>query len=106
MAKKHTKKVRRVEVEKVKGGDGGHLHKVTVHHHDEPRKEGQGMKGAFPAYVPPEETYHTSHHKASRHMKEAMGRMTATPEEEPEMAQTGMTGNPPNDTATASEDEE
>lgn len=89
---KETKKVRRIEMEKVKSGKGGHLHKVTVHYHDKPPKEGKGMAGAIGRYEPPEETYHTSHASAKRHVHKAMQHMTATPDEPIEQGEDKMGG--------------
>lgn len=95
MAKKANKKVRRVEIEKVKNGEGGHLHKVTAHFHSTPGSEGKGMKGLSSTYHDPEETYHTSHAKAKKKVHEHMQSMTATPEEEPVMeTQGGVSARP------------
>jgi len=81
---KHGKKVRRVEIEKVKDGKGGHLHKVTAHYHDSPGKSGKGFSGAIGKYEPPEETYHKGKGAAHSHVKNLVGQMTATPEDEPD----------------------
>lgn len=83
MAKK-SKKVRRIEIEKVKSGDGKRLHKVTASYHDQPAQSGKGFSAAMPSYQPPEETYHTSHAKAKKHVHQLMGQMTAGPEDEPD----------------------
>lgn len=93
MAKFKGKKVRRIEIEKVKNGDGkqkpSHLHKVTVHYHERPAQEGRGMRHAISKYEPPEETFHTSHAKAKKHVHDKMQAMTATPEEQPVMESQG-----------------
>ncbi len=53
-----SKKVRRIEIERVKDGKGKRIHKVTAHYHDQPGKEGKGFGASIGRYVPPEETYH------------------------------------------------
>lgn len=82
MAKKSAKKVRSVEVEKVKNGEGGHLHKVTARFHHSTGKSGKGFSDSIGRYQDPEETFHTSHAKAKKKVHEHMRNMTATPEEE------------------------
>jgi hypothetical protein len=81
MAKSSEKKVRRIEIEKVKNGKGGHLHRVVTHFHHSPGKEGKGLSAAMPSYHEPEETYHTSAGAAHKHVRGLMNQMTATPEE-------------------------
>ncbi len=77
------KKVRRVEIEKVKNGNKGHLHKVTTHYHDSPGKAGKGFGGLSSKYEPPEETYHNTGAAAHKQVKKMLGQMTATPDETP-----------------------
>jgi hypothetical protein len=81
MSKGKNKKVRRIEVEKVKDGKGGHLHKVTAHFHPSRGKEGKGFSALAGSYHDPEETFHTSAAAAHKHVRGMMNQMTATPEE-------------------------
>ena len=81
---KAKKKVRRVEIEKVKNGDGGSMHKVTASYHESPGASGKGFKNSMPQWHQPEETYHTSPGKAKKHVHKLLGQMTASPEDEVE----------------------
>jgi|SRR5690242_15048139 len=107
MSKKSAKKVRRIEVEKVKNGKGGHLHKVTAHYHSSPGREGGGLSGAMAKYHDPEETFHNSAGAAHKHMKGLLSQMTSTPEEEvdaPEEEPSAPRG-PVGDTGSESEED-
>ena len=81
MAKKSKKKVRRIEMEKVKTGDGKGMHKVTVHYHPTKGKEGKGFGASISHYPDADETYHNSPGKAKKHAMQHFHNLTATPEE-------------------------
>jgi hypothetical protein len=93
MAKKSEgKKVKRIEMEKVKSGDGKSMHKVTVHFHPKAGKEGKGFGASLGHYQEPDETYHTSKAKAHKHFKKHFHNLTATPEEPIEQEGPGLSG--------------
>jgi hypothetical protein len=86
------KKVKRIEIEKVKTGDGKGMHKVTAHFHDKPGKIGKGFSNSLSAYQGPEETYHNTPAKAHKHVKQHFKNLTATPEEPIQAGGPGLSG--------------
>jgi len=77
------KKVRSVEIQAVKNGDGGMMHKVTAHFHSTPGKTGKGFGATMGQYHEPQETYHTSKQKAKKHVDQLIAQMTANPNDDP-----------------------
>ena len=77
---KAKKRVKSIEISKVKSGEKGHGYKVVVHHHDQPPKEGKGMHAAMPSYTPPEEHFHPTHGAMKKHVNELTSNMSVSPD--------------------------